>query len=185
MTKEVLDEVGATHLTKKAKDVLTFGRLVPEEELTLGKFFFLCLGRPDGLEGVGMKPCVPCFGGDGHGGRGEVLHLFKLEIEVLGQCGKFCHVFRCTARVTADEVGDDLLTQILASVQFIEDVLEIIEEFERGFAHQVEHSIGSVFGCHFQTTTHMLGNEFFGVLTIDAVNTLITCVMEQKVIADT
>ena len=43
-TKELADEVGATHLTKKTEDVLTFGGLVPEEELTLGKLFFLCLG---------------------------------------------------------------------------------------------------------------------------------------------
>lgn len=60
--KEFLDEVGAPHLTEQTGDVLPFGRLVPEKELTLGKLFFLCLGRKDGLEGVGMKSCVPCFG---------------------------------------------------------------------------------------------------------------------------
>ena len=42
--KESFDEVGAIHLAEETEDGLTFGRLVPEEELALGKLFFLCLG---------------------------------------------------------------------------------------------------------------------------------------------
>ena len=43
-SKEAADEVGAVHLLEEAEDGLTFGGLVPEEELALGKLFFLCLG---------------------------------------------------------------------------------------------------------------------------------------------
>lgn len=183
--EEATDEVGAVDLTEEAENGLAFGWLVPEEELTLGELFFLCLGGEDGLEGVGMESCVPCLGGDGHGGGGEVLHLFELEVEVFGQCGKFGHIFGCAAGVGADEVGDDLLAEVMAEVDVVEDALEVVEETEGGFAHEGEHTVGSVFGCHFETTADVMGDEFFGVLAIDAVGAFIACVVEQEVVADT
>lgn len=170
-------------MAEKAKDVLTFGRLVPEEELALGKLFLLGLGGEDGLEGVGVESRVPCLGRYRHGGGGEVLHLFELEVEIFGQCGEFCHVFGCAARMAANEVGDDLLTQVLAAVDVVEDALEVVEEFEGGFAHEFEHMVGGVFWCYFQTTADVAGDEFFCILAIDAVGALIACVMQQKVVA--
>ena len=131
-----------------------------------------------------MKSCVPGLGGDGHGGGGEVLHLFELEVEVFGQCSEFCHVFSCTAWVRTDEVGDDLLTQVLTTVEFIKDALKVVEEFERGFAHEVEHTVGGVFWRHFQTATDVFGDEFLCVLTIDAIDAFIACVVKQEVITD-
>ena len=132
-----------------------------------------------------MKPCVPGLGGDGHGGGGEVLHLFELEVEVFGQRGEFCHVFGCAARVRTDEVGDDLLAQVLATVEFVEDALEVVEELEGGLAHEREHTVGSVFWRHFQTAADVFGDEFLCVLTIDAIDAFIACVVEQQVITDT
>ena len=52
VSEEALDEVGTSHLTEQSEDGLSFRRLVPEEELTLGQFLFGSLGREDGLEGV-------------------------------------------------------------------------------------------------------------------------------------
>ena len=46
-----------------------------------------------------MVACVPCFGRDGHGGGGEVLHLFELEVEVFGDDGEFCHVLGSASRM--------------------------------------------------------------------------------------
>ena len=131
-----------------------------------------------------MKPCVPGLGGDGHGGGGEVLHLFELELEVFGQCGKLCHVFRSAAGVGTDEVGDDLLAQVLATVEFVEDAFEVVEEFEGGFAHEVEHTVGGVFGCHFEAPTDVFSDEFLGVLAIDAVDAWVARVVKEEVIAD-
>ena len=108
LSEEPLDKVEASHLAEQALDVLTFGWLVPEEELALSKLFFLCLGREDGLERVGVKAGVPGFCGDCHGGRREVLHLLQLEVEVFGLCCKFCHILCSAAGVRTDEVGDDL-----------------------------------------------------------------------------
>ncbi len=178
-----MDEVGASHLAEETEDVLTFGWLVPKEELTLGKLFLGSLGGEDGLEGVGVESCVPCLGRDGHGGGSEVLHLFELEVEVFGQCGEFSHVFGSAARVAADEVGDDLLAQVLAAVDVVEDALEVVEEFEGGFAHEFEHMVGGVLWCNFQATTDVASDEFFCVLAIDAVNALVACVVQQKVVA--
>ena len=134
--EEFLNKVGTVHLSEETEDVLTFRGLVPEEELTLGKLFFLCLCRPDGLEGVRMDACVPCFCGNRHGGRREVLYLFELEIEVFGQYCQLCHIFSGASWMGTDEIGDDLLTQMLLAVQIVEDALEVIEKLEGRFAHE-------------------------------------------------
>lgn len=163
---------------------MTFGGLVPEEELTLGKLFFWGLGGEDGLEGVGMEACVPCLGGDGHGGGCEVLHLFELEVEVFGEDGEFGHVFGGAAGMGTDEIRDDLLMQVFATIDVVEDAFEVVEEFEGGFAHEGEHTVGGVFGGDFEATTDVFGDEFLGILTVDAVDAFVACVMEQEVIAD-
>lgn len=177
-SEKASDEVWSVNLAEETEDCLALGWLVPEEELTLGEFFFLCSGRENGLESVGMDARVPGFSGDGHGGRGEVLHLFELEIKILGQCGKFGHVFGCAARVAADEVGDDLLSEVFLAVYVVKDTLEVVEETERGFAHKGEYAVGGVFGCYLKTAADMTCDEFFGVLAIDAVDAFIACVME-------
>ena len=84
-----------------------------------------------------------------------------------------------------DEVGDDLLTQILATVQIIEDTLEIVEELEGRFAHEREHTVGCVFWGYFQSTADMLGDQLFCVSPIDLVDALIARIMQQQVVADT
>ena len=77
-----------------------------------------------------------------------------------------------------------MLAQVLATIEFVEDALEVVEELERGFAHETEHTVGGVFGCHFQTATDMLGDEFLSVLTVDAVDALVASVVKQEVVAD-
>ena len=131
-----------------------------------------------------MDACVPCFGRDRHGGGCEVLHLFELEVEVFGQDCQFCHVFGCAAGVGTDEVGDDLLAQVLAAVDVVEDAFEVVEQAEGGFAHEVEHTVRSVFRGDFQTTADVFGDQFFGVLPVDFVDAGIACVVEQEVVAD-
>ena len=162
---------------------MAFGGLVPEEELALCQFFFLCLGGEDGLEGVGMEAGVPSLGGDGHGRGGEVLHLLELEVEVFGQTGELGHVFGGAAGMGADEVGDDLLAQVVAAVDVVEDALEVVEELEGGLAHEGEHAVGGVFGRHFQTAADVAGDELLGVLAVDAVGALVAGVVHEEVVA--
>lgn len=130
-----------------------------------------------------MDTCIPCLGGDGHGGGREVLHLLKLEVEALGEHGKFGHVFGCASGMRADEVGDELLMEVMAAVHLIEDALEVVEELEGWLAHEVEHTLGGVFGGYLEAAAHMLGDEFLGVLPIDLVGALVTRVVEQEVVA--
>lgn len=132
-----------------------------------------------------MKSCVPRFGCHRHGGGGEVLHLFQLKVEVFCLYCQFCHVLGSTPWMTADEVGDDLLAQILASVNIVEDTLEVMEELEGGFAHEGQHTVRSVFRSHLQASADMLGDEFLRVFPVVLIDAFISCVMEQEVIADT
>ena len=131
-----------------------------------------------------MQACVPCFGGNRHGGGGEILHLLKLEVEVFGENSQLCHVFGGAAGVRTDEVGDDLLAQFLAAVDVVEDTLEVVEELEGRFSHEIEHPVGCVFWGNFQPSAYMLGNQFFCVLAVDAVDACIACIVQQEVVAN-
>ena len=84
-----------------------------------------------------------------------------------------------------DEVGNDLLTKILAAIDVVENALEVVEELERRLAHEVEHTVGRVFGCYFQTAADVFGDEFFGILAIDTIGVFIACVVKQEVVAYT
>ena len=130
------DEVGPADATQALFDVTPFFGLIPEEILTLSQLVFLCLGADDRLKGIRVIACVPCFRGYGHRCRRKVLYLFQLEVEPLGDNGKFCHISLCAARMTADEVGDDLLVEVLFAIDTIEDAFEFVELLERRLAHQ-------------------------------------------------
>ena len=73
--------------------------LIPEEVLVLGLLLAWCLGRVDGLQGVGVVAGVPHLGGDGHGGGGEVLYLFQMEAEPACDGGELGHVLFVAAGV--------------------------------------------------------------------------------------
>lgn len=124
-----------------------------------------------------MDACVPCFGGYGHGSGCEILHLLELEVKVLGYHGKFCHVLGCASGMGTDEVGDELLTEIVAMVDVVKDEFEVVEELEGGLAHEVEHTVGGVFGSDFEATADMAGDEFFGIFSVDAVDVFVACVV--------
>ena len=56
-----------------------------------------------------------------------------------------------TPRMGGDEVGDNLLSEILLAVDAVELALELIELLERRLAHEVEHPFAGVFRGNFQT----------------------------------
>ena len=132
-----------------------------------------------------MNACVPCLSRNRHGGGCEILHLLKLEVQVFGQDSQFSHVFSGAARVGTDEVGNDLLSQVLALVDVVEDALEIVEELERGFAHKVEHAVGGVFRSYLQATADVFDDEFLCIFLVGAIDALIACVVKQQIVAHT
>lgn len=143
-------QVISSHALQFADDVAAFFGLVPEEEHALGQFLFLGLGREDRFQCVRMESRVPGFCRYGHRGRGEVLNLFQVEVQVLGDDCQFGHVFFRASRMAADEIGDKLLAQVQFLVQLVEDALEAVELFERRFPHQVQYPVAGMFGGHFQ-----------------------------------
>ena len=48
-TIKAVEDVASAHADEGLLDVSTLLRLIPEEELALGEFLTLCLGRPYGL----------------------------------------------------------------------------------------------------------------------------------------
>ena len=101
------DEVGAPYAAEASLQGRALLGLVPEEILPLRKLLLRRAGRADGLQGVGVKAGIPGFGGDGHGGGGEVLHLLQLEIHVLRQGGQLGHVLLAASGVRGDKIGND------------------------------------------------------------------------------
>ena len=149
---ELLDEVWPTNATEALLDVAAFLGLVPEEILPLGEFLLLRLRTEDGLQGVGVVACVPRFCSDGHRRGSEVLYLFQMEVETLGDDGKFCHIFLLAARVGGDEIRDDLLVEILFAIDTVKLAFELIELLERRFTHQLQNTVAGMLWCYLQTT---------------------------------
>ena len=177
------DEVRAADASQFALDVAPLFGLIPEEELALGEFLALCLGAEDGLEGIRVEACVPGLCGHSHGRGREVLHLLEVEVEALGDDGELGHIGLFASRVGTDEIGDDLLAEVLFAVDAVEDALELFEELERGFAHVHEDAVGGVLGCHFQSAADVLADELAGVGPGGLVDLLVGAAVEQQVVA--
>ena len=180
---EFFDEVRASDATETLFDMSTLFGLVPEEILSLGEFITLALGREDGFEGIGVEARIPRLSGDGHRGGGEVLHLFQMEIQLLGQHSEFSHIRFLTARVATDEVGDELLVQVLLTIDAVEDALELIELLERGLAHESQYAFAGVLRGHLQASADVAADEFAGILQGGAVDGLVFATVEQQVVA--
>ena len=43
--------------------------------------------------------------------------------------------------MAGDEVGDNLLVEVLLAIDAVEDVLELVKLLERWFAHETEHVV--------------------------------------------
>ena len=149
----------------------------------MGKFFLFRLSRVHWLERVGVETCVESFGAHRHGRRREVLHLFEVEIKFFGDSRQFCHIFLGATWVRRNEVRNDLLLQSVFLVQAVENGLELVEQIERGFAHQVEHFVAGVLRRHFQAARHMEANQFLIVLAIHLVHLLVAGFVHRKVVA--
>ena len=78
-----------------------------------------------------------------------------------------------TTRVAGDEVGDDLLVEVLLATDAVELSLEVLELLERRLAHEVEHAVAGVLRGHLQPSADVAGDEFAGVFLGSPVGCLI------------
>ena len=108
-----------------------------------------------------------------------------MEIQPFGDDRQFGHVSFLAAGMTANKIRYELLTQILLAVNTVEDTFELLELLERRFPHQVEHLVGSVFGCHLQSSAHMLANQLASILPCCLITLLVFAVVQKKVVAHT
>ena len=175
---EFADKVGSPDAFQFLLNVAPLLRFVPEEELPLCQFLALCLGTAHRLQCIRIVACVPCFGTNGHRGRREVLHLLQLEVQPLGDDSQFCHVFLPASWVAADEVGDNLLAQVLFVVDAVEDSFEFLELRERRLAHQLQHTVAGMLRRHLQPSAHMVANQFTRILAGRLVAFLILALIE-------
>jgi len=178
-------EVGPSYATETLFYGTPFLGLVPEEELSLGELLLLRLSTKYGLQRVGVVARVPGFGGVGHRRGGEVLHLFQVEVEALGDDGQLGHVLLAAAGVGGDEVGDDLLVKVLLAVDAVELALEVVELLEGRLAHEVEHTVAGVLRCHLQSSAYMTGDKLPCVFLGRTVGLLVLAAVEKQVIAHT
>ncbi len=182
---KLVDEVGPADAPQLPLDVLPFFGLVPEEELPLRQLLLLRLRTLDGLQRIGVEARVPCFGADGHGRGGEVLHLFEVEVELLGLHRQLGHVCLSATGVAADEVRDDLLVQSGLAVDAVEDALEHDELPERGLPHEVQHAVARVFGCDLEPAADMTAYQFAGIVLCRLVRIGVVAAVQQEIVAHT
>ena len=138
---EFLNEVCSADAAQFLLDSSALLGFVPEEELALCEFLTRSLGAEHRFQSIRVVTRIPSLGADGHRRRREVLHLLQVEVELLCEHRKFCHVLLTAARVRADEVRNYLLVEMLLTVDAVEDALELAEELERRLAHELEHRI--------------------------------------------
>ena len=84
--------------------------------------------------------------------------------------------------MTADKVRDDLLAEAGLPVNTIENVFKLPELPERGFTHQLKHTIRRVLRSNLQPAAYMTRNQFTGVFGIHLVDTLVFCIMQKQVV---
>ena len=185
LIEQFFDELGFTNTAQTLFDAPTFLGLVPEEILALSQFLLLALGTLDGFEGIRVIARIPCLGGNGHGCRCKILNLFKLEIEMFGDDSQLSHVSLPATWMAGDEVGDDLLVEMLLTVDAVEDTLELVELLERWLAHQLQYMVAGMLGSYLQASADMVLDQFAGVLHSGLVRLLVLAVIQQQVVAYT
>ena len=108
-----------------------------------------------------------------------------MEVEVFGYHRKLCHVLWMATRVRTDEIRDYLLSKSFFFVYLVEDALELIEQFERWFAHELQHTVGGVLWCYLQSSADMFCDKLACVLTCCLVALLVFALVQQQVVTHT
>ena len=151
---------------------------IPEEIVALSQFLVLTMGRINGFESIGVVACIEHLGGHRHGRRREVLNLLKPVAHLLHIESQLGHILKTAARVAADEVRDELVTQACLFAYFVEAALGLAENAEGWLAHERQHMVGCMLRSHFEAAGGVVDNHLAEVLPA----TVIVC---KKVAPDT
>ena len=108
-----------------------------------------------------------------------------MEVEALGDDGQFGHILFMTAGMGGDEVGDDLLAQVLFAIDAVELALELVELLERGLAHEVEHAFGGMFRGNLQSARDVAHDQFAGVFLSRTISLFVLAAIKQQVVTHT
>ena len=152
---------------------------IPEEELSLSKLFFWRLCREDWFKRIWVIPRVPCFCGNSHRGRSEVLHLLQMEVKVLCEHRQLRHILFLATWVRRNEVRYNLLSHILFTINAVKNLLKSIELLERWLTHKFQYSVRSVLRSHFQSTTDVACYQFTSILFSSFIALLILTFVQQ------
>ena len=163
MRTKLLDEVRTTNTAQALFDATTLFGLIPEEILALGQLVALTLGTLHWFQRIRVIARIPGLCRDGHGGRCEVLHLLQLEVELFGLDSQLSHIRFRTTGMAGDEVGDNLLIEVLLTIDAVEDALEVVELLERRLTHQVKHAFAGMFRSYLQSSADVTRNQFAGI----------------------
>lgn len=180
---EAGEQVGAVHAAQCLLDGVPVLLVVPEEILSLGQFLLFGVCGEHRLQRVGVQACEVGLSRDGHGRGGEVLHLLEVEIQFLGEHGQLGHVFLMAAGVRRDEVGNELLAQLVTLVHTVEDGFETTELLKRRFAHNRQNRVAGVLGRHFEPARDVEANQLLVELGIHLVDGRVAGVVHRQVIA--
>ena len=105
--------------------------------------------------------------------------------QFLGSHGQFGHVFEVTVGMRGDEIGDELLVQMLRFVDLVELLFQLDEHVELGLAHQLQHGIAGVFGRPFYPAADMSGDQLTEVFVITHGFALLGgAVVQEEIVAD-
>ena len=84
-----------------------------------------------------------------------------------------------------DEIGDELLVEVLFFIDLVELLLQFHEHVELGLAHELEDSIAGVFRSYFQSTADMSRDQLAEVFVIAHGFVFFRrAVVQEQVIAD-
>ena len=122
--------------------------LVVEEHEVLGLFLVGTASHIDGLHSVGVDAGVVHLGGERHRSGCEILYLLETVAEFLHRNSQVCHISDGTARMGADEIRNELITESGRGTDAVEVLLGAKEKVERGLSHDVQYPYGGVFGSN-------------------------------------
>ncbi len=120
-----------------------------------------------------------------HGCRCEILHLLKVEIQLTRLNCQLGHVDFRAPGVRRNEVGNELLTQVLTLIQSVEYAFKIVEQRKRRLAHHIEHLVLGVLRGHFQSTAHMVAYQFLVISAVHGINAFVAGLVHRQVVAHT
>ena len=144
-------------------DISSLLRLIPKEELPLGKFLTLSFSRKYRFQSIRVKAGVPRLCTYGHWSWCKILRLFQMKVQVFCLYSKLCHIFFLTSGMAAYKIRYNLLSHIQFLIYFVESLFEVIKLRKRRFPHDLQHWVAGVFRSHFQTPADMIGYQFAGI----------------------